>query len=229
MNIDWSDALANRWRDIRNLEFRSARALYAKIYGNLVVMLSSKYVIISVMGPHAGEGENEIFKRKMSDIEVVGRTFWLIKSHKAEPNMVQAICRQAQNEGHNVPCIFIQPSSPAGSIPTKTSDSAKMFSADNLKWSVLPDRLSPVTGKIDSGAHALIFDSLRKEQGALDLWDYADFFKPSKPLKIIQGGSTLCALRKDISDLPDSEKIKSRFRGIVAVGTLREPYAVWLK
>jgi hypothetical protein len=45
----------------------------------------------------------------------------------------------------------------------------------------------------------------------------------------MQGGSTLCALRKDIGNLPDSEKIKSRFRGIVAIGKLQEPYAVWLK
>jgi hypothetical protein len=181
------------------------------------------------MGPHAGEGENEIFKRKMSDIEVIGRTFWLIKSHKAKPTMVQAVCKQSQKEGHNVPCIFIQPSSPAGSTPTKTSDSAKKFSTDNLVWSVLPSGLSPVTGKIDSGAYALIFNRLQLKQGALDLWDYADFFEPSKPLKIMQGGSTLCALRKDISSFPDTEKIKSRFRGIVAVGNIQEPYAVWLK
>ena len=190
-------------------------------------MQNSKYAIISVMGPHAGEGENEIFKRKMSDIEVVGRTFWLIKSHKAKPNMVQAICEQAQKEGHNVPCIFIQPS--AGSTPTKTSDSAKKFSADNLVWSVLPSGLSPVTGKIDSRAYALIFNRLQLKQGDLDLWDYANFFKPSQPLKIMQGGSTLCALRKDTSSLPDTEKIKSRFRRIVAVGNMQEPYAVWLK
>lgn len=192
-------------------------------------MQNNRYAIISVMGPHAGEGENEIFKRKISDIEVVGRTFWLIKSHKAKPNMVEAVCKQAQKEGHNVPCYFIQPSSPAGSTPTKTSDSAKKFSTDNLLWSLLPSGLSPVTGKIDSGAYALIFNNLQLKHGVLDLWDYADYFEPLKPLKIMQGGSTLCALRKDISSFPDTEKIKSRFRRIIAVGNMQEPYAVWLK
>jgi hypothetical protein len=130
---------------------------------------NDKYAVISVMGPHAGESESVIFRRKIDDIERIGRTFWLIKSHKAKPSMVQAVCKQAQKEGHIVPCIFIQPSSLGGSTPTKTSDSAKMFSPDNLIWSVMPSRLSPVTGKIDSGAFALIFDSLKMKQGVLDL------------------------------------------------------------
>jgi len=192
-------------------------------------MQNSRYAIISVIGPHAGEDENEIFKRKMSDIEVVGRTFWLIKSHKAKPNMVQAVCKQAQKEDHNVPCIFIQPFSLSGSTPTKISDSAKKFSTDNLMWSVLPSGLSPVTGKIKGSAYALIFNRLQLKQGVLDLWAYADFLDPSKPLKIMQGGSTICALKMDTSSFPDAKKIKSRFRGIVAVGNMQEPYAVWLK
>lgn len=195
-------------------------------------MQNSKYAIISVMGPHAGEDENEIFKRKMLDIEFLGRTFWLLRSHKAKPNMVQEVCKQAQKEGHNVLCFFIQPSSPGGSIPTKTSDNAKKFSTDNLVWSVLPSGLSPLTGKIDRGAYALVFNNLQMKGGVLDLWDYVDYFEPSKPLKIIQGSSTICALRKDINSFQDThqetEKIKSRFRGLIAVGSMQEPYAVWL-
>ena len=31
-------------------------------------MLNNKYAIISVMGPHAGESENEIFERKILDM-----------------------------------------------------------------------------------------------------------------------------------------------------------------
>ncbi|GAG16669.1 unnamed protein product, partial [marine sediment metagenome] len=33
-------------------------------------ILETKFVIISVMGPHAGEDEEEIFRRKIEDIKV---------------------------------------------------------------------------------------------------------------------------------------------------------------
>jgi len=56
-------------------------------------MIDSKYLIISVIGPHAGETENTIFKRKIEDINNVGKTFWLIKSHLSKPDMVQQFCR----------------------------------------------------------------------------------------------------------------------------------------
>jgi len=181
------------------------------------------------MGPHAGEGEIEIFKRIILDVENIGRTYWLYKSHKAKPDMVQMICKHAHTEGLNVPCIFVEPSLPGGSIPTKTSDGAKLFSADNQSWTALSDELTPVTGKIDKGAYALVFDKLNMEKGQIDLWDYVDFFKPSKPLRIMQGGSTLCALRQQNSEIPDSDRIISRYRNIIAIGTLCKPYSVWLK
>ena len=189
----------------------------------------AKYVVISVIGPHAGENEEEIFNRKIADIEISGRTFWLIKSYKAKPDMVQTICSQSNKEGENVPCIFIEPSSIGGSIPTKTSNSAKLFSSDKLRWSEFPKGISPVTGKIDGNAYALVFNELKLEDGAIDLWDYTDFFNPSKSLIIMQGASTLCAIRKNMSKIPSQEKIKSRFRRIIAVGKLCSPFGVWLK
>ena len=53
---------------------------------------NEKYIVISVMGPHAGESEDEIFQRKIGDISKIGLSLWLIKSHQAKPNMVQDIC-----------------------------------------------------------------------------------------------------------------------------------------
>jgi hypothetical protein len=55
-------------------------------------MIDSKYLIISVIGPHAHETENTIFKRKIEDINKVGKTFWLTKSHQSKPDMVQQFC-----------------------------------------------------------------------------------------------------------------------------------------
>ena len=57
-----------------------------------------KFIVISIMGPHAGESEDEIFQRKIDDISKIGLTFWLIRSHQAKPNMVQEICQSAKKE-----------------------------------------------------------------------------------------------------------------------------------
>lgn len=51
--------------------------------------------IISVMGDHAGEGVDAILKRKIADIGRVGKTFWLMRSPKAQPAQVQKMCRAA--------------------------------------------------------------------------------------------------------------------------------------
>jgi hypothetical protein len=193
-------------------------------------ILQEKLVLISVMGPHAGESEEKIFSRKTNDIEKIGKTFWLIRSHQARPDTVQKICKEAKADGRNAYCIFIKSSSRGGATPTKIPDPAKLYSDDKKIWNELPVGLSPVTGKIDSGAYALIFSELRFKLviGSLDLWKYADFSNQSKPIKIMQGGSTLCAVKKEVN-CPREKRIKSRFRDIVAVGKLTEPYGVWLK
>jgi len=47
--------------------------------------LEATQCIISVMGDHAGEGIDRIFKRKIEDITKINRTFWLVKSPKTKP------------------------------------------------------------------------------------------------------------------------------------------------
>ena len=186
-----------------------------------------EYVIISVMGSHAGESENEIFSRKIQDTRKVGKTFWLTRSRQTKPLMVQSICKEADRKGSKVSTIFIEASSIGGALPTSSAHATTHYSADRKKWENLPIELTPVTGKIDSGAYALIFDKLELSQGTINLWKYADFFDQNSPIKISQGASTLCAVKKDMSS--KSDKIKSRYRRIVAIGTLCPPYGVWLK
>lgn len=189
-------------------------------------ILNNEYMIISVIGSHAGENEEEIFRRKINDIDSSGKTFWLIKSWQAKPDMVQEICRHAEDKNKNVYCIFIEASTFGGAVPTKQASSAQYYSSDNSGWLEIPDNISPVTGKIDRSAYALIFDNLKMYDGNIDLWDYADFFNQSNPVKISQGASTLCATRQDMRDIQN--KIKSRFRRIVAIGKLCKPFGVWL-
>lgn len=185
-----------------------------------------RYLVISVMGPHAGESENEIFNRKIQDIHDVGLTFWLMKSHQAKPKMVQQLCKEADAE-NKCYCVFIEASSKGGALPTKTASSATNYSKDNLTWDVLHQKLSPVTGKIDNNSYALVFNWLELMNDGIDLWSYSDFFNQNNPVRIIQGASTICAIKKDMSN--HTGKIKSRYRRIIAIGKLCEPFCVYLR
>ncbi len=185
--------------------------------------LKSDRCIISVMGAHAGEGADVIFNRKIADIERTGKTFWLMRSPKARPIQVQDICKPSPAY-----TIFVEPASKGGARPTTNNEAAKEHSADKKIWSQLPKGGGPVTGKIDSSATALVFDRMTTNvSGTIDLWKYSDFSVEEKPLKFILGCSTVCVIQKDMSTHPD--RMKSRYRGIIAVAKLTEPYCVWLR
>jgi hypothetical protein len=218
---------------IHDKKLASARSAFRSLCWQRAVEMSKisingEYIVISVMGPHAGESEDEIFKRKIGDIEKIGQTFWLIKSYQAKPNIVQQICQRAKKESKTVYCIFIEAASNKGAIPTKEASFANSYSADGKTWNILPKGLSPVTGKIDGSAYALVFDQLELVHGKrIDLWNYADYFEQNHPIRILQGASTLCGIKKDMKSHKD--RIKSNDRKIVAVGKLCDPFCVWLK
>lgn len=189
----------------------------------LKAALGNPRCIISVMGDHAGEGVDAIFERKIADIERTGKTFWLMKSPKAQPELVHKICKASP-----VYTIFIEPATKGGARPTITDDAAGEYSDDRKIWHRLPEYLSPVTGKLDSRTTALVFNKMiTVNKGTIDLWDYKEFSAPQKPLKFILGCSTICSIKKDMTSHP--ERMKSRYRGIVAVARLVEPYCVWLR
>jgi hypothetical protein len=72
-----------------------------------------QHCVVSVIGSHAGEGIDAIFERKKADIEQIGKTFWLVRSPKAQPGQVQGICRTAPAY-----TMFIEPSTKGGARPT---------------------------------------------------------------------------------------------------------------
>ena len=189
---------------------------------------TQEYSVLSVMGPHAGEDSDAIFARKICDIRNAGRTFWVIRSHKAKPDMIQTISSVVRNKAAEPVCAFLAPSSPGGAVPTKTSSAATEYSADRSKWQALPADITPVTGQMMSNTCALVFDQLcLRESTVVDLWQYADFFKPEQPVKFRQGASTVGVLRGNTSTHPD--RMKSHLRQVMAVGRLVEPFAVWLR
>ena len=179
--------------------------------------------VVSVIGDHAGEGTDTIFDRKKADIERTGVTFWLMRSPKARPQQVQGICRPLPAYA-----IFVEPATKGGARPTTEEDAAKEYFEDRVLWLKLSKDLSPVTGKLDAGATALVFDMMTTDvSGALDLWDYGEALDIHKPLRFMLGCSTVCAVRKDTKSHP--EKMKSRYRGIAAVARLADPYCVWIR
>lgn len=179
--------------------------------------------IISVMGDHAGECVDQIFRRKTRDIRRIGKTFWLTKSRKAQPAGVQELCRTVPTYA-----VFVEPAAKGGARATTTGDVAKEYSDDRELWYRLPEGLSPVTGKLDKGTSALVFDMMTTAvSGTLDIWGYAEFPDMQKPLKFRPWWSTVCAARKDMTLHP--EKMESRYRAVVAVARLAEPYCVWLR
>ena len=185
--------------------------------------LAASARVISVMGDHAGEGVDVIFKRKMADVDAVRRTFWVAKSAKARPWQVERLC--AVQPGY---VIFVEPATAGGAKPTTTSDSASEYSGDRAKWLPLPQGMGPVTGKMDDAATAFVFDQLTTDTSrVLDLWQYADGSDMSSPVRFILGCSTVCAVRADMS--AHSRRMKSRYRAIVAVARMVEPYVAWLR
>jgi hypothetical protein len=186
--------------------------------------LLARRCVISVMGAHAGEDAAVIFSRKIGDCRQVGRTFWVAKSAKARPAEVRAIC--SASYGY---VIFVEPATPGGARPTTASDSATEYSPDRATWLPLPRGIGPVTGKMNDSATALVFDQLTTDvdHRTIDLWGYADDADSDKPLKFILGRSTACAVQKDMSRHPN--RMKSRYRRIVAVARLAEPYCGWVR
>ena len=191
-------------------------------------METQDYSVVSVMGPHAGEDSDAIFTRKIADIQNAGRTFWVIRSHKAKPDMIQTIGSAVRNRSCEPLCAFLAPSAPGGAVPTKTSSTAAEYSANRSKWHALPACITPVTGQMTPNTYSLVFDQLcLQEVAAVDLWQYADFFNSEQPVKIRQGASTVGVIRGDTSTHPD--RMKSHLRQVMAVGRLVEPFAVWLR
>lgn len=189
----------------------------------LETALASPHCIISVMGSHAGEDADVIFDRKKSDIGVADMAFWLIRSPKARPDQAQQMCSILP--GYT---IFIEPSTKGGARPTTEAKAAKEYSRDRILWQRLPIGIGPVTGKLDSGATALVFETLTTSiGGVLDLWEYSEYSDINKPLKFALGCSTICAVRRESK--AHVERMKSRYREIVAVARMKEPYCVWVR
>ncbi len=189
--------------------------------------LKQKYVVISVIGPHAGDSEEEILDKKGKEIKDIGKSFWLHKSYNAKPNIVQDFCEKALKERSIPVCIFIKASSENGARPTKQDDKMREFSLDKKCWEKIPLRII-VTGS-SKNAFIMIFnklDIIKKEQ-YLNLLDYSLFKSPGKAVRMGRGASTVCCVKESSND--DPNKMKSNRRKIVAIGEFFHPFTAWVR
>lgn len=189
--------------------------------------LKQKYVVISVMGPHAGESEEEIFKRKKREIGDTGNSFWLHKSYNAKPDVVQDLSKEALKKSNNPLCIFIQASSKKGAQPTKEAERMSEFSVDKKNWKRIPSGIL-VTGS-SKNSFIMIFNKLDiiKRKEFLNLWNYSLFGASGKAVKMALGASTVCCFKESSKDAQN--KMKSNLRKVVAVGELTHPFAAWVR
>lgn len=81
------------------------------------------------MGEHACESVDVIFRRKIDDISRIGKTFWLLKSRKAQPAKVKKLCTTLTTYA-----IFIVPATKGGARPTTIEDVAKEYSNYEKLW-----------------------------------------------------------------------------------------------
>jgi hypothetical protein len=183
----------------------------------------NKYVIISVIGSHAGEDISRVFARKQKEIRDTTLSYWLVKSFKARTERVQALCKKAASENESVFCLFIDPASKNGSKPTTHSIEAEYISQDNIDWEKVPKGIK-ITGKIDQYSTALVFDEIdiMNRPLSFDLQGYVEF-ETKLPIKLQLGASTICCEQVSSSDT------SPRFRNVVAIGKFHPSYAVWIK
>ena len=185
-------------------------------------VLRLEYLVISVAGPYAGEPEKDILPRKRREIEACGFTFWHHQSYKAKPDAVQTLGAKAKSEGEPLYFLLIESSSNRGGLDTKKSPQAKEYAeSENGHFTPIPQGIYVEIGK---KPYALKLKSLTTGIGSIDLCDYS--FLDGSPLRILQGGSTLCVKKEQ----PKSScKMISHRRGLIVYAEVPSPFSVWLR
>jgi hypothetical protein len=179
---------------------------------------NADYVFISVMGPHAQEKEDEIFRRKTGDLKECGESFWVSGVNER----FIAECREKLNckTGY---LILVN----GNASDTESNTPATKYSEDKTIWKDIDANLTPVTGKLPNKAYFFDDIEILKTQDTIDL----DYYEDTISLGAIKFGcgnsySNVFAKKND-SQMPGG--MKNHERKIVAVLRLKYPYVVWVK
>ena len=182
---------------------------------------SADYVFISVMGPHANESPNEIFKRKTGDLDKCGESFWVSKiNHKFIEE-----CKKRLNGEAGYLVLVESSNNGKNAVNTKVTTHATHYSKDKTHWDDIDAHISPVTGNLGNGATAYYYDALELCGGKIDL-DYYSEDNKIEAIRFILGKSNVFAKK---NATPMSGGMASHERKIIAVLRLLYPYVVWVK
>lgn len=185
---------------------------------------SAMYVVLSVTGPYAGEGEDDIYERKAREINACGFTFWHHQSYQAKPELVQRIGTQAEAKGQRLYLLIMRTGSNGSGANTKKSSQATCYrDAQHGPYKPIPDGIYVEVGR---SPYALVIKDFTVIREEIDLWDYSSYESPDGPVVTRQGGSTVCAISKYSGHRP--EKMKSHVRKVVTCAEIIKPYSVWL-
>jgi hypothetical protein len=185
---------------------------------------SAMYVVFSVTGPYAGEGEDDIYMRKMREIGACGYTLWHHQSYQAKPELVQRMGSQAEAEGQRLFLVIMRTGSHGGGIDTMKSNRATGYRvAEYGPYASIPDDIYVEVGR---SPYALVIKDFTIMREEIDPWGYSSYENPDSPVVTRQGGSTVCTISKYSGHSP--EKMKSHIRKVVACAEIMKPYSVWL-
>lgn len=178
-------------------------------------------IIISVIGPHAGEDLSTIFTRKIKDTTTCGYTYWISKSRVISPEIISSFQKESKDDLY---MIFIKTSMNSYGKDTLHSESATKAQEKN-GWQEIDPKLSPVTGKMPT--YGLKFDNIcvLDQKYKIDLKNYCewdmDANKRNNPVKIMMGKSTICVRKSE-----KKQEMKNGIREIVAYAKLAEPFCL---
>jgi hypothetical protein len=185
---------------------------------------NAAYVVLSVTGPYAGEGEDDIYARKVREIDTCGFTFWHHQSYQAKPDLVQRTGAQAEAEGQKLYLVIMRTGSNSAGVDTKKSNRATSYRGANYgPYEKMPEGIYVEVGR---SPYALVLKGFTIMNEEIDLWDYSSYEDPGRAIVTRQGGSTVCAVKSFSGHNP--EKMKSHVRKVVACAELISPYSVWL-
>jgi len=165
--------------------------------------------VYSVLGPHAGQSVEEIFRTKQRQILTHGYCYWLQKSYEAKPEMFKDFTKEQMGV-----CFFLEATRKGKAArPTTTAQEACKFSSDKTLWEDIPVGIGP-TGKLP--AYALVLNSISyfKEPTWID-----------PKVRFMLGKSTILAEPQ----ITSNNNLDGKGRKVVAVATLIYPFCVHVK
>jgi hypothetical protein len=180
-------------------------------------------ILYMKVGTHANEPLDEIFKRKMKEIEQAGVAFWGYGGSTCHPTRAVQPFAKAYEERDGTIHLCMHP---MDSKHFALTEAAEQFSTDGMNWEPIPSGI-----KVTGSRYALVVNNLRKQKFTLPLENTVVALgnrRGSLGSKYIRGRvdkaclelSTDCLLQE--SDAPEISRIE-------LVADLVPPYAVHVR